>query len=90
MNSGLVIVGIAMLIGLGAVVYMALYLIWAVLSSALRAVGQAFGLKDRPTRGTSAEFATSGRGALVCPNADCRRVEHRDARYCPQCGARLS
>ncbi|MCH7703647.1 MAG: hypothetical protein IIB61_00925 [Planctomycetes bacterium] len=25
----------------------------------------------------------------VCPRANCRRVEHRDARFCGQCGMRL-
>lgn len=27
--------------------------------------------------------------ARICPRANCRRVEHRDARFCGQCGMRL-
>ena len=79
------VIAIAMLVGLATVVYVALRLVWAVLSGVFQAVGQVCGLKG----GASAAFAAGGRRALVCPNADCRRVEHRDARYCPQCGPRF-
>lgn len=86
----ILVIAIAMLVGLATVVYVALRLVWAVLSAVFGAVGQVCGMKDRTTRGASVDFTAGGRCALVCPNAACRRVEHRNARYCPQCGARLN
>ena len=90
MSGELVIVGIALLVGCGAVVYILLRLVWAVLSGAGRTIGHVFGMDEHSAGGATAGAAQAGGGPRVCPNANCRRVEYRDARYCPQCGARLN
>ncbi len=90
MTTELVIVGIAMLVGCGAVVYMVLRLLGAVLSAVYRTVRQLCGLNNFPARDASAGVTFARGGVRVCANPGCRRVEYRDARYCPQCGARLN
>ncbi len=51
------------------------------------------GLRDvfRPSpRGETKRRSVSGPRPLVCPDLQCQKVEHRDAQYCSQCGARLT
>jgi len=55
-------------------------------------VCQAFGLVWRGVVGLvqpARKGRPRGRTVWICPSERCRRVEHRDARFCSQCGTRL-
>lgn len=75
----IVVLGVASLM-LGAV-----YFLFRVAASVGRALFGALvsGRSTNPRRVGPAP------GRRVCPREECRRVEHRAARYCSQCGAPL-
>ncbi len=76
---------VVLLLGLVAFFFSFLYVI-------VRVVGVVFGTIGRLLGGSRA-LPPIGRkvsAGLVCPREVCRAIEFRDARFCSQCGARLT
>lgn len=83
MHGDLILVVIVLVVGFGAFLFAVLYVTFTALASIGRVVTGLF-------RGAPVARARSvKRPALQCPQAKCRHIEYRAARFCCRCGAKL-
>jgi hypothetical protein len=89
---------LVLLLGCAAFVFSVFLLAWRFLGLLGRGLSRLFGVSCRGARGAHSSAllrqARSLRRGLttmerVCPRPECRKVEHRPARYCSQCGCRF-
>ena len=87
MHGDVLLVVAILVCGCAAFLFGVIYFVFSVVGFVGRGV---FGLfrPHRPPSGRRlmAKSATT----LKCPREQCRKVEHRDAEYCSQCGAPLT
>ena len=88
MQVDLVALFLLLVFGCAAFVFGVICLIGKTLSIIGRALGRMLGGLD-PCCGSGERPGAAGHGR-VCPRPTCRKVEHRNARFCGQCGMRLS
>ena len=81
------VVLLLMILGWAAFLFGILYFFCYVIGVVGRGVFGAF--KRRPVNGRRTG-PVEGARMLVCPRADCRTVEVRDARFCSRCGTPLN
>lgn len=86
MHEGLVLV-VLLALGFGAFIFSIVYFVVRVLGGLFRGVGRLF--RGSTTAGPRVDIPAHG-VSRVCPRPQCRRVERRAARFCGQCGARMS
>jgi hypothetical protein len=85
MHGEILLVVLILTIGCAAFFFCVVYLI----GRGFLLVGRGLaGLFRRASDGATLE--AGGRACRVCPREQCRKLEHRPARFCSQCGARLS
>ena len=87
MHADAVAVLLILVFGCAAFLFGVLYVIWQGIGAAWRGLtglGRARGAACGPG------VPTAEPGGLVCPRPECRRIERREARFCSQCGARLT
>lgn len=89
MHGDLLLVVLILVFGCAAFLFGLVYMVWWVAST----VGRGMWSLVRPRRhvGIPAcrEACTFGR-AVYCPRPNCRKAEYRNARFCSQCGEKLS
>jgi len=86
MHVDLVVIGLVLVLGCAAFFFGVVYVLCRFLGAVGRGMLTMFGVKTR----VSGDYPPlSRRGRLICPQERCRKTEHRAARFCSQCGARL-
>lgn len=86
MHGDLLLVALVLVLGCAAFFVGVIYLA----CSFLAFIGRSLLGLARP-RGTASGRCATGLGrGRICPCERCRKVEHRAARFCSQCGARFS
>jgi len=85
-QGDLLLVGLMLVFGCAAFLFGLVYVLCALFASVGRGI---WGLVRPLGRVGSGGCLSLGRGPLVCPRANCRKAEYRNARFCSQCGARL-
>lgn len=89
MHGDLLLVVLVLVLGIAAFLFGLVYVVWCVVG----AFGRGMWSLVRPRRfagtRTRREAPAFGR-AVYCPRPNCGKVEHRLARYCSQCGEKLS
>ena len=86
MHADLLLFLLVMVLGCAAFVFGILYLLCRVIGIVGRSLFGA--VRPRPADRSRAD-QVRGANAMVCPRADCRNVEYRDARFCSHCGTRF-
>lgn len=88
MHADVVVILLLLVFGWVACLFGVLYVAWQAISAGWRGLTGLFHLR----RGVSGRSCppTTRAGALVCPRPECRKIERREARFCSQCGARLT
>jgi hypothetical protein len=88
MQPDLLIFFLVLVAGCAAFFFGVLYVLSQVIAAIGRGIGRLFGYRpatDKP------RVLSPRRGTmLVCPHPRCGKVERRPARFCSQCGARLT
>ncbi len=86
MQGEALLVVLIVVFGCAAFLFGLVYVVCAVFA----AIGRGFWGLVRPLGriGPVGSLRPGGR-PLVCPRANCRKAEYREARFCSQCGARL-
>lgn len=87
MHGDLLLVVVILVFGCAAFLFGVIYLVCSVIGFVGRGVFRVLGPRRRATGPPEAGHRPK---TLVCPRAHCRKVEHRDASYCSQCGAPLT
>ena len=64
------------------------YVLYRMVAGVGRGMARMLGIERRPELPHA--FRARREGPLICPRRECRKVEHRHARYCSQCGTSLA
>lgn len=87
MHGDLLLVVLILVFGCAAFLFGVIYLVCSIIGFVGRGVFRVL----RPTRRRmDLEGGARHPKTLVCSRAHCRKVEHREASYCSQCGAPLT
>ena len=81
----LIVVGI-LILGCAAFLFGVVYAVCSAIKMVAR--GMFFALFPRQRHSTGRQGLR--RGALICPQPNCRRIEHRPAKFCARCGTALT
>ena len=85
MHGDLLVLGMILLFGCIAFIFGVIYLTTSFFSFVWRTtLGSLF-----PRSAGRVMLRDAFDGRRVCPRANCRKVEHRAAKFCSQCGARM-
>lgn len=87
MHGDLLLVVLILVFGVAAFLFGLAYVVWCIVGG----IGRGMWSLVRP-------WGRAGKGVrvcafsrpMLCPRANCRKVEHRNARFCSQCGAQLN
>lgn len=91
MQGDLLLVLVLLVVGLAAFFFGLIYLVGQVIAGVLLRISRGVSrLLGRPGAARPADAVPDAPHPLVCPRPTCRKVETRTARFCSQCGARMS
>lgn len=86
MHGEVVVIVLVLVVGCAAFLFGVLYLV----SQLFVGIGRGLMSLIRPRSSNQAAGPVRGMAGRMCPNPRCRKTEYRKARYCSQCGARLT